>query len=219
MRMRPSVLDRWIPALGAAVFRLIGPTLRYRVSGDETLRARHAAGEPTILVSWHGRILLGVVYFARYRPVIAISQSRDGDRIAGIVRRLGWDTARGSSSRGGVRALLGLVREVSSGRIGAHIVDGPKGPAGVVKPGVMLLAQRSGAPILPIFFSSRPRLRVRSWDRMEVPLPFARIHVRIGEPLEVARDLGEEQVESLRQDLEKRLAEGMARLDAEVHGQ
>ena len=83
--------------------------------------------------------------FRRYRPVIAVSPSSDGDRIAQIVQRLGWDAARGSSSRGGVRALLALVREVSAGRIAAHIVDGPKGPAGVVKPGLMLLAQRSGA--------------------------------------------------------------------------
>ena len=159
-----------------------------------------------------------MLVFRRYQPVIAVSQSRDGDRIAEVVERFGWETARGSSSRGGVRALLELVREVSSGRIGAHIVDGPKGPPGVVKPGLMLLAQRSGAPILPVFVGSRPRFRMPSWDRMHVPLPFARIHVRIGEPIHVARDLDAEQVESLRQEIEKRLADGLARIDAELHG-
>jgi lysophospholipid acyltransferase (LPLAT)-like uncharacterized protein len=219
MRLGRSVLDRWIPALGAAAYRLVGFTLRHRVEGDETLQALHAAGKPAILASWHGRLLLGVLTFRRYRPLIAVSPSRDGDRIAQIVQRLGWDTARGSSSRGGVRALLALVREVSAGRIAAHIVDGPKGPPGVVKPGLMLLAQRSGAPVLPIYVGARPRLRAPSWDRMEIPLPFARIQVRIGEPIEVARDLGEDQLESLRQDIEKRLADGLARLDADIHGQ
>ena len=219
MRLGRSVLDRFIPALGAGAFRLVGLTLRHRIEGHETLRALHAAGKPAILVSWHGRLLLGVLAFRRYRPVIAVSPSSDGDRIAQIIQRLGWDTARGSSSRGGVRALLGLVREVSSGRIAGHIVDGPKGPAGVVKPGLMLLAQRSGAPILPVYVGSRPRLRVPSWDRMEIPVPFARIQVRIGPPIEVARDLREDHLESLRQDIEKRLTDGLARIDAELHGQ
>ena len=218
MRLRRSILDRLIPALGAAGIRMIGPTLRHRVEGDETLRALHAAGEPAILASWHGRLLLGVWIFRRYRPVIAISQSRDGNRIAQVVRGLGWETARGSSSHGGVRALLELVREVSAGRVAAHIVDGPKGPAGEVKPGLMLLAQRSGAPILPVYVASRPRFRVRSWDRMEIPLPFARVVVRIGAPIEVAADLPEDQLESLRRDIEKRLADGLARLDAELDG-
>ncbi len=219
MRLGRSILDRWIPVLGAGAFRLVGLTLRHRVEGDETLQALHAAGKPAILVSWHGRLLLGVLAFRRYRPVIAVSPSSDGDRIAQIVQRLGWEAARGSSSRGGVRALLARGREVSAGRIAAHIVDGPKGPAGVVKPGLMLLAQRSGAPILPVYVGSRPRLRAPSWDRMEIPVPFARIQVRIGDPIEVARDLGEDQVESLRQDIEKRLADGLARIDAELHGQ
>lgn len=219
MRLGRSILDRWIPVLGAGAFRLVGLTLRHRIEGDETLRALHAAGKPAILVSWHGRLLLGVLAFRRYRPVIAVSSSSDGDRIAQIIQRLGWDTARGSSSRGGVRALLGLVREVSAGRIAGHIVDGPKGPPGAVKPGLMLLAQRSGAPILPVYVGSRLRLRVPSWDRMEIPVPFARIQVRIGAPIEVARDLGEDQLESLRQDIEKRLADGLARIDAELHGQ
>ena len=218
MRLGRSFLDRWIPPLGAGLFRLLELTLRHRVEGDALLRRMHAEGRPAILAGWHGRLLLGVVIFRRYRPVIAVSESSDGDRIAATVQRLGWETPRGSSSRGGVRALLALVREVSSGRIAAHAVDGPKGPAGVIKPGLMLLAKRSAAPILPVYMAARPRFRARSWDRMEIPLPFARVEVRIGEPVEVSADLSDEQLESLRRDLEKQIADGHARLDAELHG-
>ncbi|MBW2416042.1 MAG: lysophospholipid acyltransferase family protein [Deltaproteobacteria bacterium] len=218
MRLGRSFLDRWIPPLGAALFRLLGLTLRYRIENAEQFEALWAAERPTILTSWHNRLMMGVCFFRRYRPVIAVSHSSDGDRIAGTVRRLGWDTPRGSSSRGGVRALLGLVREVSSGRVGIHLVDGPKGPPGVIKPGLMLLAQRSGAPIFLVYASARPRVRAPSWDRMEIPLPFARVHFRFEEPVVVPRDMPPEEVETLRRDLEKRLADGLARLDAEVHG-
>jgi len=218
MRLGRSFLDRWIPPIGAAVFRLLGLTLRYRIENAEAFEALSAAGNPAILTSWHNRLMMGVCFFRRYRPVIAVSQSRDGDRMAATVRRLGFDTPRGSSSRGGVRALLGLVREVSTGRVGAHLVDGPKGPRGVIKPGLMLLAQRSGAPIFAVYAAARPRLRAPSWDRMEIPLPFARVHFRFAEPIVVPADLPPEEVESLRRDLEKQLADGLARMDAEVHG-
>ncbi len=218
MRLGRSVLDRWIPPIGAALFRLLGLTLRYRVENAQAFEALWAAGRPAILTSWHNRLLIGACFFRRYRPVVAVSQSSDGDRIAAVVRRLGWDNPRGSSSRGGVRALLGLVREVSSGRVGGHLVDGPKGPLGVVKPGLMLLAQRSGAPIFQVYLAARPCVRAPSWDRMQIPLPFARVYLRFAEPIEVPADLPPEEVESLRRDLEKQLADGLARIDAELHG-
>jgi len=218
MRLPRSFLDRLIPAVGAFAFRALSLTLRHRVENAEQIEALRASGQPFILASQHGRLLLGVIYFRRFRPVIAVSQSRDGDRIARIVERLGWEPARGSSSRGGVRALLALVREVSRGRVAAHIIDGPKGPAGEIKPGLMLLAQRSGAPIVFVYIAARPRLRMPSWDRMQIPLPFARVHIRLSDPVSVPKDLAEEQVESLRLQLQKQLAQGLAQADVRVHG-
>jgi lysophospholipid acyltransferase (LPLAT)-like uncharacterized protein len=210
--------DRIIPILGVWYFRFLSLTVRHSVENEELLADARARESPLILVSWHGRLLLGVLYFAKYAPLIAVSQSIDGDRIAKIVERLGWRTARGSSSRGGVRALLSLVREVRKGKIGAHIVDGPRGPAGVIKPGLMMLAQRSGAPILPVYASARLRFEAPSWDRIQIPLPFAHIHLRIGEPVRVPADFSKEQVAKLCAELELELHSGYRSHDAAVRG-
>ncbi len=211
---RLSAFERVWLWLGAGLVWLLTRTLRHRIEGESRLRELLASGARVVLLSWHGRILIGLRRFTAYRPVIMISQSRDGARIAWLAERFGARTVRGSSSRGGVRALLRMIREVEGGAIGAQLVDGPRGPAGRVEPGAILLASRSGALLVPVYLDCRPRWLAPSWDRMQVPLPFARVCGRIGEPISVPPDLSATAIEALRQDLEKRMEEGYRALDA-----
>jgi lysophospholipid acyltransferase (LPLAT)-like uncharacterized protein len=207
-------LERVVLALGAALLALVSASLRTRVEGEDRLRALVASGRRVIIVSWHGRLLTAFVHFSRYRPAVMISQSRDGARIAWIAERFGFRPVRGSSSRGGVRALLALTRELAAaGGVAIHIVDGPRGPAGEVKPGLIPLAARSGALIVPIYATARWRLEARSWDRMQVPLPWSRIDCRVDEPIEVPARLSESEADALRADLEKRMSEGYRQLE------
>jgi lysophospholipid acyltransferase (LPLAT)-like uncharacterized protein len=110
-----------------------------------------------------------------------ISRSADGSLIAGVAHHMGWQTVRGSSSRGGVEAMLGLIRKIREHRLGAHIVDGPRGPMGVVKHGIVHLARETGAMVVPVYAEADRAWRVRSWDRFLLPKPFARVCIRFGD--------------------------------------
>jgi len=211
---RLGALERVALALGAALLALLRLTLRRRVDGDDRVRALLDSGRRVILVAWHGRLLVGMMHLGGYRPALMISQSRDGERIAWVASRFGFRSVRGSSSRGGVRALLALAREVNAGAVGAHLVDGPRGPAGEVKPGIILLAARTGAVIVPIYLTARWRLEARSWDRMQIPLPWSRLDGRYSDPIEVPARPSDAESEALRLDLEKRLDEGYRQLEA-----
>ena len=148
-----------------------------------------------------------------------ISQSRDGERIARAVEYVGFRPVRGSSSRGGVRALLQMVRLLQGPVVCCHVVDGPRGPRGEVKPGLILLAQRSGAALIPVLYATRHKWVARSWDRMQVPLPFGRVVARYLVPRVVPRELEPEAAEALRLDIERELAREELRLEADVAGQ
>jgi hypothetical protein len=210
---RLGALERLLLSLAAWLLSALGATLRMRIDGEDRLRALLDSGRRVILVSWHGRLLAGIVHFSRYRPALMISQSRDGARIAWVARRFGFRPVRGSSTRGGVRALLALTREVSAGAVGVHLVDGPRGPAGEVKPGLILLAARSGASIVPVYLTARWRVEARSWDRMQLPLPGSRIDGRIDLPIEVPPSPSETEADALRADLEKRMAMAYRQLE------
>jgi lysophospholipid acyltransferase (LPLAT)-like uncharacterized protein len=199
--------------LGAALLRLHARTLRLHVEGGDRIEEALRAGERVLVASWHGRILMGVVLFGRYRPVVMISQSRDGERMSRVAERLGWRTVRGSSTRGGVRALVAQVRILRGGGVGGHVVDGPRGPARQVKPGLLALAQRSGALIFPVYPSARWRIEVRSWDRMMIPLPFSRVWIRLGDPVRVPPKLPPGEAETLRVRIEQEFEREFARLD------
>jgi lysophospholipid acyltransferase (LPLAT)-like uncharacterized protein len=213
---RASPLNRLVHLLGACLLRLLSLTLRVHTEGEERLQQLLAAGRPVVLASWHARLLLGIGYMRSYRPFVMISQSRDGDLIAGIGERLGYRPVRGSSSRGGRRALLELERALSPGSLAGHLVDGPRGPAGEIKPGLILLAQRAGAVIIPTYATAAWRWEAHSWDRHQVPLPFSRVYLRFAEPIEVPPELSAEERESTRKRVEIEMARAYARYDAEV---
>ena len=171
---------RWTVRAGTAVIRLLAMTWRVRVENDAELSAARAADRRVIYTLWHGE-LLPLLWHHRGRKIaVVISEHRDGEIIAQIAERLGYTTVRGSSSRGGSRALIGLMRAIESGRDGAVTPDGPRGPAHVFAPGAAIASQRTGAPLLPVRASASRAWRLKSWDRFLVPKPFALVRVVYG---------------------------------------
>lgn len=205
-------LLRWAVYL---LMRVLASTLRFRSEGVPELDARLRAGEPVVLALWHETIALAVPFFEGHSIPVLVSESRDGERVAWIAAAFGHRPVRGSSSRGGVRGLLELVRRVRAGtRLSAHFVDGPRGPARAVKPGLMTLAQRSRSWIAPTTLVAEHGLRTRSWDRQQIPRPFSRVAVRIGPLIEVPEDLDEAGLEALRKGVEQRMQDDFAGLSA-----
>ena len=195
-----------IAASAAPIVRLLGATYRWHVAGFEHYEAIAAAGKAPIFAFWHGRILPATLFWRDRGIVVITSQNFDGEWIAGIIRRFGYGTARGSTSRGGARALVQLRRELAAGRPAAFTLDGPRGPARVAQPGAVFLAGATGHPLLPFHIESSAAWTMNSWDRTQVPKPFARIQVAIGEPI-VVPDTTDEAVENHRRRLEASLAE------------
>ena len=176
-----------------AVLSLHRATLRVRLLHGERFQDLSARGVPILFALWHGRMFLSIQVHRNQGIATMASQSKDGEIIARWLERNGYAVARGSSSRGGGSAFKELVRAMRSGRAAALTVDGPRGPARVVQPGIVELARLTGAWILPITFSSaRPRF-LRSWDRYLVPLPFSKNVVAYGEPFLLSPDMPPEE--------------------------
>jgi lysophospholipid acyltransferase (LPLAT)-like uncharacterized protein len=198
--------ERVLGLLGAWIVRALGWTLRVRFEGPLPDDDR-----PRIYAFHHGR-QLALFRHARPRRVAVLSSlSRDGRIQAGILVRLGFVVLAGSSSRGGARGLAALVRRVRAGLDAAFAVDGPHGPRGVVKPGVLLAARRTGGVVVPISTSARWAVRFRdAWDHYLLPLPFSRVVVRRGEAISVPARASADELEAARVALEGTL-DGLAR--------
>jgi lysophospholipid acyltransferase (LPLAT)-like uncharacterized protein len=185
MRISPDLVS---PLL-ALVYRVWIQTLCFEDEGGLKRIAEAAdSGRPVVLAFWHAELFALGSYCARYLPgrlATIVSESSDGELVAQIIRRIGYGTARGSSTRGGMKALSGLKDYMEQGRIGVITVDGPRGPRHKVKDGAAYLAHRTGALLFPL--RSKPlgmHVFERSWDHFQLPWPFARCLVRVGQALE-----------------------------------
>jgi len=190
--------------------------LRIRVIGEASAYEHYTEKGRIIAAIWHQRFLPALAYvvkFRAFRPMVMISQSRDGELIARIAERLGLVPFRGSSTHGGREALMAIARGLRKNPGVIHIVDGPTGPKGVVKPGLIAMAQVSGATIFPIIVSADRAWVTGSWDQFLVPKPFSTVTIRWGEPVHVPRRLPKDRFEDLRRDVEKRLIEAYAEAD------
>jgi lysophospholipid acyltransferase (LPLAT)-like uncharacterized protein len=194
-----------IAAVGYPLINMLGRTLRWRVEGLQHFEAVVAAGRHPVMAFWHGRILPATFYFRRRGIVVMTSENFDGEWIARIIERFGYGTARGSTSRGGRRALLQLVRDVQQGRAAGFAIDGPRGPARVAQPGAVWLAGTAGQPLLPFHLEASRSWELSSWDRTQIPKPFSTVALVVGEPLPVASGLSDDDLEAVRVDLESRL--------------
>jgi lysophospholipid acyltransferase (LPLAT)-like uncharacterized protein len=176
--------------------RILGMTTHFKVRGMENLQAVEAAGKLPIYCFWHDRIFLGT-YFWRDRGIVVMtSQSFDGEYIARFIQRFGYGAIRGSSSQGGARALVEMVKSMRRGHPMAFTVDGPRGPRYEAKPGPIILAKKSGNPLLPFVIESRRYWTANSWDKMQIPKPFGKALVIINEPIYVGPDAGDAEVEA-----------------------
>jgi len=194
-----------IAALGYPLINMLGQTLRWRVEGLQHFEGILATGRHPVMAFWHGRILPATFYFRRRGIVVMTSENFDGEWIARIIERFGYGTARGSTSRGGRRALLQLVRDVQQGRAAGFAIDGPRGPARVAQPGAVWLAGTAGQPLLPFHLEASRSWELKSWDRTQIPKPFSTVALVVGEPLPVASGLSDDELEAVRVDLESRL--------------
>ncbi len=189
------------------ILRLYLLTVRIRSEHEEELFDHLRQGGKGIVAVWHQRILLVVRYarrFSEFTPAAMISQSRDGDLIADVCRRLNFRPVRGSSSRGGREALAAMVTELSVHPVAVHALDGPRGPRGLIKAGIIRMAQLSGAPIIPVYISVNRAWILRSWDRFLIPKPFSTVWVRWDKPIPVPAELDDAAFETLRLNIEKK---------------
>jgi lysophospholipid acyltransferase (LPLAT)-like uncharacterized protein len=194
-----------ISTVGYRLIQMLGATLRWRTEGFEHFDAIAAAGHQPIMAFWHGRILPATYYFRRRGIVVITSENFDGEWIARIIERFGFGTARGSSSRGGLKALLQLTRDMSAGKTAGFTVDGPRGPARVAQPGAVWLAKATGNPVLPFHLEARSHWTLNSWDRTQIPRPFSTVSIVVGEPFYVSQDADDGKIEAARRLLDDRL--------------
>jgi len=204
-RYRYSLLQK-IQTLLCWIIRIYSSTFRLTVENETPWINHLEAGGRVLLCVWHQQFFAAIRYFKiyeRYQPSLMISQSHDGDVIARVAIQQGWHPVRGSSSRDGGKALKEIIERLNRFRLAAHIVDGPRGPAGVVKPGAVRIARATDAAVVPFYTTAERAWYFRSWDRFMIPKPFARVTPRFGEMIHFPADIGEEGFEAQRAELEE----------------
>jgi len=174
-------LGKVLVSLIYRIIRSYSWTFRLTVENERSWMSYLEQGGSVLICTWHQQFLSVIRHFQnyrKYRPALMISKSRDGDIIAGVAVRTGWVPVRGSSSRGGSEALAEMIARLRETRLAGHIVDGPRGPAGTVKPGLIRLALAADAVIVPICVVAEKAWHANSWDRFLIPKPFSRVTIR-----------------------------------------
>lgn len=199
----------------ALLLRALARSWRVRFEGPDPFAAGRRLG-----AFWHRNLLIGAGLFRDRGIFVPVSRSGDGDLIVSVMRSLGLpEPPRGSSKRGGAPLLRSMLRLLADGGVVAVVCDGPTGPARVSKPGVVQAARMAREPIVPVAMAARPCIRFSSWDRLLLPLPFARVVCRFGEPLVVAAEALPDQVEAVRAGLDRELDAMTDALEAELAGE
>lgn len=178
--------------VAAWLIGLIGSTLRWQTEGDEHLEQIYRDGRRAIFTFWHGSIFPATYYWRRRGIVVMTSQNFDGEYIARCIQKHGYGVARGSSSRGGLKALAEMAQCLRRGADVAFTVDGPRGPRHEAKPGPVLLAKRTGDAIFCFHISLDRKIELNNWDRTQIPLPFSRALVLKAGPIYVSPNTNEE---------------------------
>ncbi len=204
---RPRVLS----AIVWSLVRLLGSTLRVRQ--ERVPEPLTTDGQKAVIVLWHGCTLAPVNLYRGRRYWALISLSRDGEIQNHIFQRFGFQTIRGSTGRGGLRGALEAARKVRDGGVLCFTPDGPRGPHREVQPGVLLIAQKSGAPIYPVGVSARPCRFLPTWDHYMIPLPFAEVWLVFGDAIHVADGLSSEEMEQKRLEIQAALAAVQSRAE------
>ncbi|MEN6466628.1 MAG: lysophospholipid acyltransferase family protein [Syntrophaceae bacterium] len=185
--------------------RLYSWTFRIRIENEKEWMDYHRNGGRVLLCAWHQQFFSAIRHFQNYRglnPSLMISKSRDGEMIASVALRSGWHVVRGSSSNGGRSALSQMIKYLRKSGLAAHIVDGPRGPAGEVKSGTIKLAQSADAAIIPFYTSADRSWSFKSWDSFFLPKPFARVVLTFGDMIKYDSTETQDEFEVQRKYLE-----------------
>lgn len=196
------------------LIKLIGLTARFEVIDWHNHDRATTDGGLPIYTFWHDRIFLTTYWWRKRRIVVMTSQSFDGEYIARFIQRFGYGAVRGSSSRGAVGAVVEMARLMRAGCTTAFTIDGPKGPPYVAKMGAVLLAKKSGHPIMPVTMTLKRYWTVPSWDSFQIPKPFTRARVYVAPPIRVPADADEELLQAKRDELQAALDDLNRRGDA-----
>jgi lysophospholipid acyltransferase (LPLAT)-like uncharacterized protein len=218
--LRQRILLTLISWAAVLLIRLIGPTLKIEIVKEENVAADGYRYIPTgIYCFWHRCVIPAAYHFRNMHIAIMISQSFDGEMISRIAAKLGFRPVRGSSSRGGTGALLGMREELEMGHPAVFTADGPRGPMYVAKPGPVLLAKRTGYPIVGFHIALERAWIVKSWDKMMIPKPFSRAVIYGGGPLSVPADATDEQMKTLHQQMQSMMERCVAGAEARLKEQ
>jgi hypothetical protein len=194
------------------IIRAYSWTFRLQIENEKPWLEYLQNGGRVLLCCWHQMFFAAIHHFktyAAYKPALMISQSKDGDIVAGVAEKSGWHAIRGSSSRNGGRALKEMISHLKLSGLAAHIADGPRGPAGIIKAGVVSLARATGAVVVPVYATSDRAWYFNSWDRFMLPKPFARVNLRFGEMLDLTSGVGDKDFELQRVRLQKIMQPGL----------
>ena len=208
--LRDRLLIRAADLAFYALINIIGRTARFEVEGWEHHEAATREGSLPVYAFWHERIFLTTYWWPRKikrAPAVMTSRSFDGEYIARFIQRFGYGAVRGSSTRGGPGAIVELARLMRAGCPAAFTIDGPKGPPRVAKMGAVLLAKKTGQPILPVTMAIKRYWRVPTWDSLQIPKPFTRAKVYIAPPIRVPAEASESALRAKRDALQRALDE------------
>jgi len=191
----------------------LGKTARITLMNREYFEKAQRSGKPVLILVWHGRMLIPIYLHRNQKIYAMVSQHGDGEMIARTIQHLGYETIRGSSSRGGHEAFKGMLKALKQGKNCTILPDGPRGPRYELKMGAVLLAQRTDAVILPLCYSAKKAIQFNSWDHFNLIRPFAKVYAAYGEPLLIPRKISVEQLEEQRLRVEQQMNELRDSLD------
>ena len=188
-------------------------TTKNKATGYEKVKSIISSNN-YIAACWHSRILIVSYYFRKVKAVVLVSSSKDGEIIARVLQRQGYKTIRGSTSKGGLRAMVQQIKLMKKDKIpGAIIPDGPRGPRFKAQPGIITLAKKTGYPIIPITYSAKKIKVFSSWDRFIIPFPFTKCRLEYGEPVYVPENISKDEADLYGRLLEKELCKITSKVD------
>jgi lysophospholipid acyltransferase (LPLAT)-like uncharacterized protein len=194
--------------------RIYSMTLRFKIENENRWQELREQGNNVLLCAWHQQFFSAIFHFktySKFNPGLMISQSKDGDLISGVANRSGWHTLRGSSTRGGKKAMDAMIDHLKTHGFGAHILDGPTGPIGRVKAGIIKMALEADAVVVPLYTSAENAWFFNSWDRFMLPKPFSRVFITFGQEIRFEPFDQRDGFENQRLLLEKTMRPGLLR--------
>jgi len=207
---KKKILKQLGPKLLLLLITFIGLTCRLRVIGGENIESLKAEGKNWIYLLWHNNIAIASWVLRKENLIIMASASRDGGLAAEILENFGYEIVRGSTSKGGLKAMLSIVKSIKSGRTIALTPDGPRGPKYVLQKGPIVIAQKSEVPLVPIDIqSTRQWIFKKSWDQHKLPKPFSTLIISIGKPIYVDRNSGKDDLERLQSIVESEMIQNV----------